>query len=160
MKRILFSLAIACFALGTAIGAETNAPTAVPAETNAPAAIVPPVYAQTDATIVAVDRNDKTLVIQTHGECHTIKVSAQTKLTKDGKQIRFDELLAGQKVLIGLMEQPVGEVQLTFIAILASAKPLKSAGNPSQNVTLPPQAPFPNPPNPANVGGPPISPHK
>ena len=127
-----------------------------------PAKVVP---AQLDGTIIALNKKDRNVTVDVKGKLLTISVTRHLKLTRDGKPAKFDELAPGQPVTITFIETADGQIEVAVLTIASSPEALESAGpkansGVSRNVpVLPPQAPFISPPNPANNGGPPVSPH-
>ena len=144
-------------------GAEAK-PSATP--TVAPSAR--PVPAQLDGTIVAVNPRERTVTVDVKGKLLTVNVTKQLKISRNGKAIGFEELAPGQTVNLGFVELANGHIEVASLAIASNPEGLEAAGSLSSNgkgqekrriPTLPPQAPFTTPPNPANIGGNVVSRH-
>ena len=114
--------------------------------------------AQIVATVVSVNLKHGTITVKVNDEIHTIQVPKTVRISQGRKTLMLKEILPGQTVTLTLVELPGGEVQLAALTVMANNAKLQPAGR--KIPTLPPQAPFPHPPNPANVGGVIISPHK
>jgi hypothetical protein len=126
------------------------------------------VPAQLDGTIVAVNPRERTVTVDVKGKLLTVNVTKQLKISRNGKAIGFEELAPGQTVSLGFVELPNGHIEVASLAVASNPEGLEAAGSVNSNgkgqekrrvPTLPPQAPFTTPPNPANIGGPPVSPH-
>jgi len=147
----------------------TNAPAPATTPTPAPAAPATPTAkvlpAQLDGTVVAVNPRDRTVTVDVKGKLLTVNVTRQLKITRDGKAVGFEELTAGQTVNLGFVEMANGHIEVASIAIASNPEGLEAAGASANGLanrrtpTLPPSAPFPVPPNPANISAGLVSKH-
>ena len=108
---------------------------------------------------MAVNQKERTVIVDMNGKLVTIHANKQLVLVSNGKPIKFENLAPGQRVFVSVMEMPDGYLGFVALAVASDAEPIEAAGPGGRRVTLPPQAPFNVPPNPANVTGPPVSPH-
>jgi hypothetical protein len=164
IKRVgLLALCIGAVAAQSAQGAEAK-----PVVTPTVAPTPKPVPAQLDGTIVAVNPRERTVTVDVKGKLLTVNVTKQLKISRNGKVIGFEELAPGQTVNLGFVELPDGHIEVASLAVASNPEGLEAAGAVNSNgkgqekrrvPTLPPQSPFTTPPNPANVGGRPVSPH-
>jgi hypothetical protein len=105
--------------------------------------------------------------VDVKGKLLTVNVTRTLKITRNGKTVGFEELAPGQTVNLGFVELADGRIEVASVSIASNPEGLEAAGanaNPKglekrRVPTLPPQAPFTTPPNPANVGGPLVSKH-
>ena len=152
----LAALCICAAAAQSVLGAEGQ-PVVAPAP-SAPKTIP----AQLDGTIVAVNPRERTVTVDVKGKLLTVNVTKQLKISRNGKPIGFEELAPGQLVSLGFVETPNGHIEVASLAVASNPEGLEAAGSVNSKgkgqemrrvPTLPPQAPFSTPPNPANIGG-------
>lgn len=153
--------------LGTPVRAEDNTaptppPTPAPAVTPAPAT---PVVAANPVVIsgkiVVVDKIARTITVNVNGKLKLLKVGAKVKVVDNGKMVRFEDLSAGQNIAVLTRENADGTMEVVALSVEPQGA-LEAAGRdktkPKSNNGRSGGTPFQNTPNPANNGGPIISP--
>ena len=147
-----------CAAAAQPVSGAEGQPVVAPAPTPAPRTVP----AQLDGTIVAVNPRERTVTVDVKGKLLTVNVTRQLKISRNGKPIGFEELVPGQTVSLGFVELPNGHIEVASLAVASNPEGLEAAGSVNSKgkgqemrrvPTLPPQAPFTTPPNPANIGG-------
>jgi len=127
-------------------------------ESQSPASAVKGVPAPLTGKIVGVEKPTRSLTVQVKDREIKIKVTPQVQITKKGKPATFDTLAAGQVIRITFVEMPDGSIEVATLAILPAkeAEPERVA----RRLVLPSTGPLSGNPNPANIGGPIVSPSR
>ena len=78
--------------------------------------------------IIAIDRTTGLLTVQIKGKLLQINARAPVLITKDGKNVLFDEFAAGQNVTITFSESPAGRLEIVSVTILPAETESEPAG--------------------------------
>jgi len=107
--------------------------------------------------IAAVEKTSRTLTVQVKGTELIIKVTPKVQITKKGKPVSFDSLAPGQVVQINFVELTDGTIEVARLAVLPATPDQKAD---AEKVAAQPLQPLSGNPNPANIGGPVVSPNQ
>ena len=92
----------------------------VPAAPNTEPSAVP-------AKILVVDKIQKTITVEVKGKLYLYKLSARTKFLKDGKEVRIEDLAAGQQIILATREEN-GGFEVVSVNIGGSEYATEAAG--------------------------------
>lgn len=133
-----------------------------PATPEKPATPAPkkPVQQQLTGKVVAVDKVSKTITLQVNNLTYVLEVADSTRIAKAGKEKSLIDVVVGEEinVTVLLRELPNGRVEVALLSVDLAETTEAQGGLGNNPFTKPP--PFQNGPNPGNVDGPVISPHK
>ena len=142
---------------------------AAPARQETPAAPAPkkPIQQQLTGTVVSVDKLGKTLTIQVDNLSYVLQITDSTKIKKKGLERNLGDVVVGEeiKVTVLLHELPNGRVEVAVLSVdqaegtTAQGRKPNDRGRDDRNHDDD-RGPFHNVPNPGNVDGPVVSPHR
>lgn len=164
MKSIKLSvLGLALTLVGgiTVLAQDQPTTPATPAKPEAPAPVVPkkPVQQQLSGKVVAVDKVAKTITLQVNNLTYVLEIADSTRVSKAGKERSLIDVIVGEEISVTVLlrELPNGRVEVAVLSVDLSES---SEAQGSKEPKLAQPAPFQNGPNPANIDGPIISPHR
>lgn len=126
-------------------------------ETPAPAK--KPIQQQLTGKVVAIDKAAKTVTLQVNNLTYVLEIADSTRVSKAGKERGLIDIIVGEEISVTVLlrELPNGRVEVAVLSVeLADAT--EAQGKSGTRFSQPP--PFQNGPNPGNVDGPIISPHR
>ena len=109
------------------------------------------------AKILVVDKTERTITVEVKGKLYLYKLTKGTKFLKDGKEIKIEDLAAGQEILLATREQD-GGFEVVSVTIGGSQAAAEAAGKEGKERRNGPPGPIGNPGNAGNApgNGPPI----
>lgn len=132
-----------------------------PATPEKPAAPAPkkPIQQQLSGKVVAVDKVSKTITLQVNNLTYVLEIADSTRVAKNGKEKSLIDVVVGEEinVTVLLRELPNGRIE---VAVLSVDLPESTEAQGGRGGTFTQPPPFQNGPNPGNVDGPVISPHR
>jgi hypothetical protein len=157
IKSIKFALWLCLLSLAAGAGTGLNA-----AEPTAPAPNTKGTTTALSAKIVVVNKADRTVTVEIKGKLYLFKVTPSMQITKKGKGVTLDELASGQEISLVARELPDGNLEVVSVSVETNQVASEAAGKAlgkGRGSRSKDNPPFGNFPNPANVGGPIISPN-
>ncbi len=112
--------------------------------------------------VVVVDREAKTVTVEIQKRLYLLKLSAATRILRNGKKVSINEVITAQEITVQLMEGPGGEVLVTRLFIGPPSEESEAAGKGADPAApadpgvspAPPASPYNGSPN-----RPPVSPY-
>lgn len=139
---------------------------AVPTETpTAPSTPTPkkPVQQQLSGKVVAVDKFSRTITLQVNDLSYVLQVADGTRIGRDDKEATLNDVVVGQQISVNvvLRELPNGRVEVAVLNVnLTESEEAQGRGRDHGGSKFNRPPPFRHGPNPGNVDGPVISPHR
>jgi hypothetical protein len=94
------------------------------------------------------------MAVEIKGKILQVNVVPSLRVSKDGKLVNFEELVAGQEVTLTFRETVTGRLEVVSVSIGGSLNPAEAASGPKSSQGYDNgQGPFSSSPNPANLGG-------
>ena len=160
IKKMLVLGLLVSLAGGITLARAEDAPAAKPAAKPATPAKKPaqPIQQTLTGKVVSVDKAAKTITLQINAQTYVLQLTESTKIALAGKQKTIYDVTVGEDISVDVLlkESANGKVEVVVLSVdlqnsaEAQGAPRKSGGN----------RPFQTIPNPANIDGPIISPHR
>jgi hypothetical protein len=153
-------LSLLLLAGGTTLSVRAEDTPATTPEKPATPAPKKPVQQQLTGKVVAVDKVSKTITLQVNNLTYVLEVADATRIAKAGKEKSLIDVVVGEEinVTVLLRELPNGRVEVALLSVDLAETTEAQGGLGNAPFTKP--APFQNGPNPGNVDGPVVSPHR
>lgn len=168
--RLILGLSMAAVAGNTVLAQDSAAPTVPPPTTTT--VTTPPTPAPApvviNGKIVVVDKIARTITVDVNGKLRLLKVGRKVKMVDNGKLVTFEDLVAGQNIAVLTRETADGSMEVVALSVEPSDAQIEAAGKGNTKPTDKGKGnsgsglgggPFQTAPNPANNGGPIISPN-
>jgi hypothetical protein len=138
----------------------TPATPAAPAKPapSAPGAPKKPIHQRLSGRVVSVDKYARTITLQVENLTYVLQITDSTRVSRSGEEKTLTDVVVGWEISVNvvLREMANGRVE---VAVLSVELPETIAGQGYTPIATN-RAPFQNGPNPGNVDGPIVSPHR
>jgi hypothetical protein len=160
-KTVILTLLLA---LGAALSvraedepAPTPKPKPTPSTTPAPKK---PIQQQLAGRVIKVDRLTRNVTLQVNSFTYVLQITDFTRVIRSGKEKDINDVIVGEEVTVNviLRELASGRIEVAVLSVELPETVAAQGQTRGTWYTQPP--PFVNGPNPANVDGPIISPHR
>src|SRR5688572_18124560 len=159
--KIPVVLSLLLLAGGTTLSVRAEDKPATPEKPAAPTPAAPkkPVQQQLTGKVVAVDKVAKTITLQVNNLTYVLEIADSTRVSKAGKERSLIDVVVGEEISVTVLlrELPNGRVEVAVLSVDLS-ETAEAQGTKGPKFNQPP--PCQNGPNPGNVDGPVISPHR
>ena len=112
-----------------------------------------PVPTTLTGRVVFVDKALRALAVDVKGQILQVNAPPHLRITRAGKLVTLDEVVAGQEVTLTFRETVQGRLEVVLVTVEGAAGPAEAAGSKNGGTSLPGMTQGTGSANPANLGG-------